>query len=93
MINIYNESSLHKTLKTFFASEYKGKTEIKIDGDKVSIKLDEITRFDQKSYMDVTFARFRISKDIWDNMDYEKVEFVDEFEKKVEEPAEEEAEE
>ena len=46
------------------------KTEIKIDGDKVSIKLDEITRFDQKSYMDVTFARFRISKDIWDNMDY-----------------------
>ena len=69
------------------------KTEIKIDGDKVSIKLDEITRFDQKSYMDVTFARFRISKDIRDNMDYEKVEFVDEFEKKVEEPAEEEAEE
>jgi peptidylprolyl isomerase/FKBP-type peptidyl-prolyl cis-trans isomerase SlyD len=43
--------------------------------------------------MDVTIARFRISKDIWDNMDYEKVEFVDEFEKKVEEPAEEEAEE
>ena len=33
------------------------KTEIKIEGDKVSIKLDEITRFDQKSYMDVTFAR------------------------------------
>lgn len=69
------------------------KTEIKIDGDKVSIKLDEITRFDQKSYMDVTFARFRISKDIWDNMDYEKVEFVDAFEKKVEEAPEEEAEE
>ncbi len=61
------------------------KTEIKIDGDKVSIKLDEITRFDQKSYMDVTFARFRIAKDIWDNMDFEKVEFADEFEKKVEE--------
>lgn len=61
------------------------KTEIKIDGDKVSIKLDEITRFDQKSYMDVTFARFRIAKDIWDNMDFEKVEFVDEFEKKIEE--------
>ncbi|MDR2966870.1 MAG: peptidylprolyl isomerase [Methanobacteriaceae archaeon] len=61
------------------------KTEIKIDGDKVSIKLDEITRFDQKSYMDVTFARFRIAKDIWDNMDFEKVEFRDEFEKKDEE--------
>jgi len=61
------------------------KTEIKIDGDKVSIKLDEITRFDQKSYMDITFARFRIAKDIWENMDFEKVEFVDEFEKKEEE--------
>ena len=61
------------------------KTEIKIDGKKVSIKLDEITRFDQKSYMDVTFARFRIAKDIWDNMDFEKVEFADEFEKRVEE--------
>ena len=65
------------------------KTEIKIDGDKVSIKLDEITRFDQKSYMDVTFARFRIAKDIWDNMDFEKVEFADEFEKKEEEESEE----
>ena len=61
------------------------KTEIKIDGDKVSIKLDEITRFDQKPYMDVTFARFRIAKDIWDNMDFEKIEFFDEFEKKEEE--------
>jgi len=65
------------------------KTEINIDGDKVTIKLDEITRFDQKSYMDVTFARFRIAKDIWDNMDFEKVEFVDEFEKKIEEGEEE----
>ena len=68
------------------------KTEIKIDGDTVSIKLGEITRFDQKSYMDVTFARFRISKDIWDNMDYEKVQFVDEFEKVVEEAPDEEVE-
>lgn len=65
------------------------KTEIKIYGDKVSIKLDEITRFDQKSYMDITFARFRIAKDIWNNMDFEKVEFIDEFEKKVEEKEEE----
>jgi len=61
------------------------KTEIDIDGNKVRIKLDEITRFDQQSYMDVTFARFRISKDIWSHMDFEKVEFVDEFEKKIEE--------
>ena len=40
--------------------------------------------------MDVTFARFRISKDIWDHMGFEKVEFVDAFEKRVEEPAEDE---
>jgi peptidylprolyl isomerase/FKBP-type peptidyl-prolyl cis-trans isomerase SlyD len=61
------------------------KTEIKINGDKVSIKLDEVTRFDQKPYMDITMARFKIAKDIWDNMDFEKVEFLDEFEKKIEE--------
>lgn len=65
------------------------KTEIKIDGNKVSIKLDEITRFDQKSYMDITLARFRISKDIWDNMDFEKVDFIDEFEKKLDDEVEE----
>ena len=42
--------------------------------------------------MDVTFARFRIAKDIWDNIDeITKVNFVDEFEKKEE--ADEEAEE
>ncbi len=64
------------------------KTEVSIDGDTIKIKLDEITRFDQQSYMDVTFARFRISKDIWDNMGYEKVQFVDEFEKRVEEDSE-----
>lgn len=69
------------------------KTEIEIDGNVVNIKLDEITKFDQKSYMDVTFARFRIAKDIWENMDFEKVNFVDSFEKKQEDEDEEEAEE
>ncbi|MDL2246995.1 peptidylprolyl isomerase [Methanobrevibacter sp. OttesenSCG-928-K11] len=69
------------------------KTEITFDGKVVNIKLDEITKFDQKSYMDVTFARFRIAKDIWENMDVEKVNFLDEFEKRVEEPEETEEEE
>ena len=32
MINTYNESSLHKTLKDFFAYRYDGKTEVQIDG-------------------------------------------------------------
>ena len=58
------------------------KTEVNFDDDTVSIKLDEITRFDQKSYMDVTLQRFRIAKDLWDNMDVSKVQFVDTFEKK-----------
>jgi hypothetical protein len=35
--------------------------------------------------MDITFARFRISKDIWENIEgVEKVEFTDIFEKKSE---------
>ena len=49
------------------------------------IKLDEMSKFDQQSYMDITFARFRIAKDIWDNIDeITKVNFVDAFEKKEE---------
>jgi FKBP-type peptidyl-prolyl cis-trans isomerase 2 len=66
------------------------KTEIEFDGDTIKIKLDEITHFDQKSYMDITFARYRISKDLYENMPYDKVQFVDEFEKRA---AEEETEE
>lgn len=39
--------------------------------------------------MDITFARFRIARDIWENMEkVDKVEFVDVFEKKVNEEAE-----
>ncbi|MCL2114863.1 MAG: peptidylprolyl isomerase [Methanobrevibacter sp.] len=64
------------------------KTEIKIDGDNVSIKLDEITKYDQKSHMEITFAKYKIARDLWDNTDFEKVKFVEEFikeEEKVEE--------
>ena len=69
------------------------KTEIDIVDGVANIKLDEMAKFDQKSYMDITFARFRIAKDIWDNIeDITKVNFVDEFEKK-EESEEEDAEE
>lgn len=69
------------------------KTEIDIVDGVANIKLDEMAKFDQQSYMDVTFARFRIAKDIWDNIEgITKVNFVDEFEKK-EEAADEEDEE
>ena len=70
------------------------KTEVTIEDGIVNIKLDEMAKFDQQSYMEVTFARFRIAKDIWDNIDdVTKVNFVDEFEKKEETEDEEEAEE
>ncbi len=70
------------------------KHDIQIKDGVVRIALDEMAKFDKKPYMDITFARFRISRDIWENMEnVEKVEFVDVFEKKVEEAAEEIAEE
>ena len=69
------------------------KTEITIEDGVVSIKLDEMAKFDQQSYMDITFARFRIAKDIWENIEeVTKVNFVDEFEKKEESDDEEDEE-
>jgi FKBP-type peptidyl-prolyl cis-trans isomerase 2 len=65
------------------------KHDIKIVDGVVKIAMDEMAKFDKKPYMDITFARFRIARDIWENMEnVEKVEFVDVFEKKVEEEAE-----
>ncbi len=62
---------------------------VQIEDEKVVIYMDEMTKFDKKPYMDITFARFRIARDIWENMDnVDKVEFVDVFEKKVNEEAE-----
>ena len=62
---------------------------VKIENEKVIIYMDEMTKFDKKPYMDITFARFRIARDIWENMDkVDKVEFIDVFEKKVNEEAE-----
>ena len=67
------------------------KTEIDIVDGVANIKLDEMAKFDQQSYMEITFARFRIAKDIWDNIDgITKVNFVDEFEKREESDDEEE---
>ena len=69
------------------------KTEVKIEDGKVIIHMDEMTRFDNRSYMDVTLARFRIARDIWENIEgVEKVEFADVFEKRDMEPEEKEEE-
>jgi len=65
------------------------KHDIQIADGIIRIAMDEMAKFDKKPYMDVTFARFRIARDIWENMEnIEKVEFVDVFEKKAEEAAE-----
>ncbi|MBQ9026814.1 MAG: peptidylprolyl isomerase [Methanobrevibacter sp.] len=70
------------------------KTEISIEDGVVNIQLDEMAKFDQQSYMDITFARFRIAKDIWENIEeITKVNFVDAFEKREESSEEEEDEE
>lgn len=62
---------------------------VTIEDGKVTIQMDEMVKFDKKPYVDVTFARFRIARDIWENMEnVDKVEFVDVFEKKVNEEAE-----
>ena len=67
------------------------KTEISIEDGVVNIQMDEMSKFDQQSYMDVTFARFRISKDVWENIEgVTKVNFVDAFEKREEKEEDEE---
>ncbi|MGB9937543.1 MAG: peptidylprolyl isomerase [Methanobacterium sp.] len=53
--------------------------EVKIEDDKVTIYLSEMAKFDNQ----ITYAKFRIARDIWDNMGINRVEFVDVFEKKV----------
>lgn len=69
------------------------KTQINIEDDVVNIKLDEMAKFDQKSYMDITFARFKIAKDIWENIEeITKVNFIDEFEEAQENEEDEEEE-
>lgn len=53
--------------------------EVKIEDGKVMIYLNEMAKFDNQ----ITLAKFRIARDIWDNMGINRVEFVDVFEKKV----------
>ncbi|MGZ7134647.1 MAG: FKBP-type peptidyl-prolyl cis-trans isomerase [Methanobacterium sp.] len=63
--------------------------EVKIEDSKVMIYLNEMSKFDNQ----ITYAKFRIARDIWDNMGIKRVEFVDVFEKKVNEEEEKETEE
>jgi FKBP-type peptidyl-prolyl cis-trans isomerase 2 len=61
------------------------KHQIQFEAGKVVIIMDEMAKFDQRPYMEVTMARFRIARDIQENMDVDTVEFVDVFEKKEKE--------
>ncbi|MDR0913409.1 MAG: peptidylprolyl isomerase [Methanobrevibacter sp.] len=62
------------------------KTKLSFEDKTVFIELDEITKFDQqRTYMDVTLIRFRIAKDIYENLDYDSVKFVDTFDKPADE--------
>lgn len=63
--------------------------EVKIEDGKIMIYLSEMAKFDNQ----VTYAKFRIARDIWDNMGINRVEFVDVFEKKVDTEEKEETEE
>ncbi|MBI5459633.1 peptidylprolyl isomerase [Methanobacterium sp.] len=60
------------------------KHQVTIEDDKVVIAMDEMAKFDQRPYMDITMARFRIARDIQENMDIATVEFVDSFTRKEE---------
>jgi len=53
--------------------------DVEIEDGKVMIYLSEMSKFDNK----IAYTKFRIAKDIWDNMCINRVEFVDVFEKKV----------
>jgi len=63
--------------------------EVKMEDGKVIIYLNEMAKFDNQ----ITYAKFRIARDIWDNMGINRVEFVDVFEKKTADEEEKEAEE
>jgi len=58
--------------------------EVKIEDGKIIIYLSEMAKFDNDS----TDAKFRIARDIWNNMSINRVEFVDVFEKEVAEEKE-----
>ena len=82
-----DEEKIKSMIELHYSNPYVDidKTEIDIVDGVANIKLDEMAKFDQQSYMDITFARFRIAKDIWDNIEeITKVNFVDAFEKKEE---------
>ncbi len=52
--------------------------EVEMEDGKVKIYLNEMAKFDNQ----ITYAKFRIARDIWDNMGIKRVEFVDVFREK-----------
>ncbi|PAV07780.1 peptidylprolyl isomerase [Methanosphaera cuniculi] len=57
------------------------KTEIIIDGEVAKIILDKLAGFEQRTVQEVTLSKFRVSREIYENMEeIKKVQFIDEFE-------------
>jgi peptidylprolyl isomerase/FKBP-type peptidyl-prolyl cis-trans isomerase SlyD len=58
------------------------KTEVKINGKTVSIELDKNANVNNnQTQFAITQSKLRTSQDIWNNMDVEKVEFIESFKK------------
>ncbi len=71
------------------------KTEVEIEDGIAKIKLDKLAGFDQRQTQEVTLAKFRAAKEMYENIDsIDKVQFIDEYEPApVEEESVEDAEE
>lgn len=68
------------------------KTDIEFEDGVAKIALDKIAGFEQRQLQEVTLSKFRVAKEIYDNIDeITKVQFIDEFEEPVPEEETEEA--
>ncbi|WP_455645293.1 FKBP-type peptidyl-prolyl cis-trans isomerase [Methanosphaera sp.] len=68
------------------------KTEIEIEDAVAKITLDKLAGFEQRSVQEVTLSKFRVAREIYENIEeIEKVQFIDEYEKPEEEAETEEA--
>lgn len=70
------------------------KTDVVIEDGIAKITLDKLAGFEQRSVQEVTLSKFRVSREIYENIDeITKVQFIDEFEEPEEEEPEESTEE
>lgn len=57
------------------------KTEVVVEDGIAKITLDKLAGFEQRSVQEVTLSKFRVAREVYENMeDVSKVQFIDEFE-------------